>query len=110
VQVLQAQQDLLGVQLDHRLLEAAKLGQQGGDGAAGHILQEDVERLLSLLGALQGERIDKADTKHKGIQRIGDEKVRREGVERLIRLLGALQGEGKGRGRQREWRGSMYWG
>mmetsp|Transcript_44695 Transcript_44695/g.113111 ORF Transcript_44695/g.113111 Transcript_44695/m.113111 type:complete len:508 (+) Transcript_44695:335-1858(+) len=43
VQELQPQQDLLGVHADDALREAAKLGQQGRDGASGDKLQEDVE-------------------------------------------------------------------
>lgn len=38
--------------LDHRLLEAAKFGQQRGNGAARHILQHDVQRIFCLLRAL----------------------------------------------------------
>jgi hypothetical protein len=38
VQILQAQQDLLGIHAHHPFLEGPKLGQQGGNGAARNIL------------------------------------------------------------------------
>ena len=52
MQVLQPGQNLLGVDLDDRLIEAPKLGQQRGNGAPWDVLQEDVQRVLSAVGAL----------------------------------------------------------